>query len=440
MNTGLNETHDPHVQSWLESANDPSSDFPLQNLPFGIYRRRGGYGLFRMGVAIGDSVLDVAGCDRERLLPGLSEPLSEACRSSSLNSLMALSPSAWSHLRRALWNLLRANHENAVDRQAAHRHLAPIDEIELSLPVEIGDYTDFYASIEHATNVGRLFRPQNPLLPNYKYMPIAYHGRASSIQASGACVRRPRGQTRPALDGPVRFGPSERLDFEAEIGFFVGPGNPLGRPISLEAAEAHIFGLCIVNDWSARDIQAWEYQPLGPFLGKSFATTISPWVVTLEALAPFRIRARPREQGDPDLLSYLSSREDQERGAFNVAIETWICSDKMREHRSPPVKLSQGNMRDLFWTPGQMLAHHTSNGCNLRPGDLLATGTISGGSTGAAGCLLELTRGGVAPVSLPMGEQRHFLEDGDEILIRANCSSPDAVRIGFGSCRGFVQP
>jgi fumarylacetoacetase len=440
MRPALNETHNPTIKSWVDSANQRGTDFPIQNLPFGIYRRRGSGETPHMCVAIGDYALDVASCDADGLFRGLAPDLSKACRSSSLNRLMSLGRSKWSALRGQLHGLLRANgHDKATARDAAERHLVPIDEVELLLPAKIGDYTDFYASIDHAMNVGSIFRPDTPLTPNYKYMPIGYHGRASSIVVSGTPVRRPLGQTRPSPSEPVRFGPVRQLDYEAEIGFFVGPGNELGMPISMEDAESHIFGLCIVNDWSARDIQSWESQPLGPFLAKNFATTISPWVVTVEALSPFRVPTPSRSQSDPDLLPYLLLEGERNHSGIDIHLEVLLSSQKMREQGCSPIRLSRGTLRDLYWTPAQMLTHHTSNGCNLRPGDLFASGTISGKSKDTQGCLLELTRRGNDQLRLPTGETRRFLEDGDEVIMLASCETQAALRIGFGSCRGSVQ-
>jgi fumarylacetoacetase len=436
----LNDTHDPQIKSWVDSANRPGTDFPLQNLPFGIYRRSGSGDIPRIGVAIGEYVLDVAACDRAGLFRGLSPALSQACMSSSLNELMSLQRPQWSALRRELHSLLRAEgSDHGNDREVVGRHLVPIVEVEMLLPAQVGNYTDFYASIYHATNVGSMFRPDHPLTPNYKYMPIGYHGRASSIVVSGTPVRRPMGQVRPSPIETASFRPSRQLDYEFEVGFLVGTGNELGHPISLDRAEDHIFGFCIVNDWSARDIQAWESQPLGPFLAKNFATTISPWVVTLEALAPFRVPGFQRPQGDPDPSPYLFSKRDRELGGIDMLVEVQLRSKEMRQQGRNPIRLSRGNLRDLYWTPAQMLAHHTSNGCNLRPGDLLATGTVSGDSKDSRGCLLELTRRGSELFELPTGERRGFLEDGDEVIMRARCESSNAVPIGFGSCCGTVQ-
>jgi fumarylacetoacetase len=309
-------------------------------------------------------------------------------------------------------------------------------DVRMELPATVGDYTDFYASIFHATNVGRMFRPDNPLLPNYKYVPIGYHGRASSLVPSRTDVRRPIGQVTPAEAAAPVVGPTRSLDYEAEIGFFVGPGNARGERIATRDAEAHVFGLCIVNDWSARDIQSWEYQPLGPFLSKSFATTLSPWVVTLDALAPFRVPPFAREPGDPAPLPYLASSGD---GGIDITIEVWLATRAMRESGAQPVRLSQGKFRDVYWTIAQMVAHHTSNGCPLRPGDLLASGTISGATPESVGSLLERTRRGAERITLPSGETRAFLEDGDEVIMRAYCARAGAVRIGFGECRGTIE-
>jgi len=308
---------------------------------------------------------------------------------------------------------------------------------EMLAPALIGDYTDFYASIFHATNVGSLFRPDNPLLPKYKYVPIGYHGRASSIVPSGAAIRRPQGQAQDPSATAPRFGSTRALDYELEAGFFIGPGNALGEPIPIEAAEDHVFGVCLVNDWSARDIQAWEYQPLGPFLGKSFATTISPWVVTMEALAPYRAPLFQRPEGDPAPLPYLHSEGDT---AIDLTLEVEITSAQMRARDFPPIRLSRGNLKDLYWSIAQMVAHHTSNGCNLRPGDLLASGTVSGATPDSRGCLLEITRRGAEPITLPTGELRKFLEDGDEITLRGYCERDGLPRIGLGACSGRISP
>ncbi len=420
------------MRSWLESANDGSTDFPIENLPFGAFRHGD---KVRIGVAIGDYILDIAGLLETGLLQTLAAEAAEACRAPVLNQLMALGHAHSAALRARLQELLSAD---APDRAKVAQCLVPMNAAELLLPVAIGDYTDFYASIHHASNVGRLFRPDNPLLPNYKYVPIGYHGRASSIVVSGADIKRPSGQTRPSESEAPRFGPSKRLDYELEVGFFIGRPNPLGTPIPVDEAEDHLFGLCLVNDWSARDIQAWEYQPLGPFLGKSFATTISPWVVTAEALAPFRIPLPNRPPGDPQPLDYLQSRETYP-AAIDITLEVYLQSAKMRTSGYAPVRLSRGNFRDMYWSIAQMIAHHSSNGCNLRSGDLMASGTVSGLNDDERGCLLELTRGGAEAIKLPGGETRRFLEDDDEVIFRARCELTGATTIGFGECRGRCQ-
>jgi fumarylacetoacetase len=351
---------------------------------------------------------------------------------------MRLGKNARQVLRQHLHKMLCADAPNS-DRKVAEKHLVAQSEVDMLIPAAVGDYTDFYASIFHATNVGKLFRPDNPLLPNYKYIPIGYHGRASSLVPSGSGVVRPSGQTREGEAEP-KFGPTKALDYELELGFFVSTGNALGKPVAMAAAEDHIFGVCLVNDWSARDIQAWEYQPLGPFLGKSFATTLSPWVVTLEALAPFRTAAFARPEGDPRPLPYLFSANDQERGGVDLWLEVSLLSPRMRDAGVKPMILGRSNFRDMYWTMAQMLTHHASNGCNLQPGDLLASGTVSGSDKTARGCLLELTSRGKEPVTLPTGEQRKFLEDGDEVMLSGYCERDGFRRIGLGSCRGIILP
>lgn len=436
----MTDANDPSLVSWVASAQDPATDFPVQNLPFGVFRRAGSGEMPRPGVAIGDQVLDLAACFAEGLMAEVADtPAALACALPSLNGLMALGRAQVTALRQHVSEALRAGGTpTRYDRERAARILVPQAEAELFLPAEVGDYTDFYASVHHATNVGALFRPDQPLLPNYKWVPIGYHGRASSLVPSGAAVRRPSGQRKGPADAAPAFGPTRMLDYELELGAFVGPGTPLGGRVEPDEAEAHLFGLCLVNDWSARDLQAWEYQPLGPFLAKSFATTVSPWVVTLDALAPFRVPAAPRPPGDPAPLPYLHGAVDQARGGFDVTVEAWLRTAAMRAAGAPAVRLSRGSFRDMYWTVGQMLTHHASNGCNLRPGDLLASGTISGAEDSARGCLLEITRRGAEPVRLPGGEERAFLEDGDEVILRAYCEREGAARIGFGECAGVV--
>ena len=434
----LDETHDSKMQSWVETANIAGADFPIQNLPFGVFRR-GDAGKPKVGVAIGDRILDLDGMQRDGLLADEDIRLAaNACASDSLNPLMTIGPGARRVLRRRLHAVLREDAPPA-DRQAASRHLVAQADVEMLLPAAVGDYTDFYASIFHATNVGKLFRPDNPLLPNYKYIPIGYHGRASSLVPTGTPVRRPCGQTRDGEADP-KFGPTKALDYELELGFFMSAGNKLGETIPIGRAEEHIFGVCLVNDWSARDIQAWEYQPLGPFLGKSFATSLSPWLVTMEALAPFRTAAFQRAEGDPAPLPYLFSQSDQEQGGLDLGLEVSLLSVQMREAGIAPVILGRSNFRDMYWTMAQMLTHHASNGCNLRPGDLLASGTVSGADKQACGSLLELTARGKDPVALPTGEQRKFLEDGDEVILRGFCERDGFRRIGLGACRGTIRP
>ncbi len=438
MTRVLDETHDPARRSWVASA-DGHPDFPIQNLPFGVFRRRGSAGAPGGGIAIGDAVLDLAACAEAGLFAGDADRAARACAEPALNRFMGLGGRYWSALRRAASHLLAADARGApLDPRARPSLLLAAAEVELLLPAEIPDYTDFYASVFHATNVGSLFRPDNPLLPNYKWVPIGYHGRASSIVLSGTPVRRPSGQTSADPAGPPVFGPSRRLDYELEAGFFVGPGNELGRPIPIADAGRHLFGVCLVNDWSARDVQSWEYQPLGPFLAKNFATTISPWVVTLDALAPFRTPAFERPAGDPAPLPYLHDDDDRRAGGIGLTLEVLLSSARMRAEKLAPVRLSRSRLEDLYWTPAQLLAHHASGGCNLRPGDLLGSGTVSGAAKDARGCLLELTWRGTEPVRLPTGEERRFLEDGDEVVMRGWCEREGFVRIGLGECRGEV--
>lgn len=422
------------VMSWVESANQPGADFPLQNLPCGVFSHNEET---RIGIAIGNQVLDLRTCAHQGLLRELHPDALEACTHNSLNDLMALGSETWSALRSQLTALLAASADFPAQARVKP-YLIPMHEVEMKLPAQIGDYTDFYASIHHATRVGKLFRPDNPLLPNYKYVPIGYHGRASSIVVSDTAIRRPSGQTKAPTAAEPSFGPSRSLDYELEVGIFVGPGNPLGQPIPIGEAEQHIFGLCLVNDWSARDIQSWEYQPLGPFLAKNFATSISPWVISMEALAPYRVPAAIRPEGDPAPLAYLTPADSVHAG-INVTLEVFLQSEKMRQAAIQPIRLSQGHLRDLYWAPGQLLAHHASSGCNLRPADLLATGTISGPEEGSEGCLLEMKHR-AEPVKLPTGETRTFLEDGDQVIFRAYCHAPGLPRIGFGACTGKILP
>ena len=421
----MNATHDPELKSWVESANDPANDFPIQNLPFGVFRKKKSSEKPRGGVAIGDQILDLAAL-------GLDT-------GPALNGLASSGKRVWSSLRRKLSRIL----SDEKQKNRVGKFLLPQSRAELLLPVAIGDYSDFYAGIHHAVAVGKIFRPDNPLLPNYLWVPIGYHGRASSIVASGAPVVRPNGQTRGpagAPDAAPSFGPSRRLDFELELGFVIGPGNRLGRPVPIRRALDHVFGVVLLNDWSARDIQAWEYQPLGPFLAKSFATTLSPWVVTLEALEPFRCAAFDRAAGgQPAPLPYLFDATDQRAGGYDIGMEMQLRSAKMRAAKLPPQCLTRSNFRHAFWTAAQMVTHQASNGCNLQPGDLLGSGTISGPAPDALGSMLELTQGGKIPVALPTGESRVFLEDGDEVILRGRCERAGCVPIGFGEAAGTVK-
>jgi fumarylacetoacetase len=403
----IDHTHDPALRSWVESANEPACDFPIQNLPFATFRHASGS---HVGVAIGDQVLDVT----------------EALQITSMRSVMAMPKAGRVALRQRISALLS-------EVPAAAAHLVPMGEVELVLPCEIGDYTDFYASIHHASNVGSMFRPDNPLLPNYKWLPVGYHGRTSSIVVSGTVVRRPWGQTTDQPGGPPSFTPSRRLDYELELGAFLGPGNEMGLAIPPSQANDHLFGACLLNDWSARDIQTWEYQPLGPFLAKNFATSISPWVVTMEALEPFRRSPEQRPESDPQPLPHLQTPTDD---AYDITLEVWLRSAQMAE----PMRVTQSQFRSLYWTLSQMVAHHTSNGCPMRPGDLIGSGTVSGPAKENRGCLLELTWRGSDPLQLPTGEARKFLEDGDEVIFRGWCEAPAYRRIGFGECRGKVLP
>jgi fumarylacetoacetase len=435
MSTELNETHDPALTSWVMSANAAGCDFPIQNLPFGVFREKHGSGPWRGGVAIGDQVLDLAAVGRDRLADPLADTALRAAQAATLNSFMALGRPAWAALRRAL---SRGLTQGAVERDRWQQALIAQADVEMGLPAEVGDYTDFYTSIHHATNVGRLFRPDNPLLPNYRWVPIGYHGRASSLGVSGESFRRPQGQTLPpGAEVPV-FGPCRRLDHELELGLFIGPGNERGRPVPIDDAEERMFGICLLNDWSARDIQAWEYQPLGPFLSKNFATTLSPWIVTMEALAPYRAPFE-RTAGDPAPLPYLDGAADRARGAVDLMLEVQLQTQAMRERGEAAVRLTSTNFRrSAYWTLAQLVTHHTVNGCNLRPGDLFGTGTLSGPNTGQEGSMLELTRGGREPVRLPNREQRTFFEDGDTVVFRGWCERPGFARIGFGEVRSTV--
>ncbi|VTU39810.1 fumarylacetoacetase [Variovorax sp. PBL-E5] len=422
MNDTLNATHDPQLRSWVASANEEGCDFPIQNLPFGTYSRAPRWEP-RIGVAIGDQILDLR--------------LARLIDTDNMNELLAASIEQRRGLRAALSAGLAEGSAKQAEWEGA---LVRRDAVAMHLPCRIGDYTDFYTGIHHATTVGKLFRPDQPLMPNYKWVPIGYHGRASSIAVSGQRFKRPQGQTQaPDAEAPS-FGPSKRLDYELELGFVVGQGNALGEPVAIADAEQHLFGVTLLNDWSARDIQAWEYQPLGPFLAKNFATTLSPWIVTMEALAPFRARFE-RPAGDPQPLPYLDAPANRASGALDITLEVWLQTAKMRAAGEAAVRLTRGNTAQAaYWTAAQLIAHHTVNGCNLQPGDLLGSGTLSGPKADEAGSLLELTLGGKQPISLPNGERRTFLEDGDTLSLRGYCERAGAVRIGLGEVSGTVLP
>jgi fumarylacetoacetase len=429
--TLLDETHDPQRNSWVESANG-HPDFPIQNLPLGVFSVDNDSP--RIGCAIGDMILDLKALANDGLV---DEHWRLALGLSTLNAWLAHGPTDATALRKRLSELLsEERHQAAVEPL-----LVPMDRTAMHLPCAIGDYTDFYVGIHHATNVGRQFRPDNPLLPNYKYVPIGYHGRASSVRVSGEPVVRPKGQRKaPDADAP-EYGPSRRLDYELELGIFIGRGNELGEPIPIDEANDHIAGYCLLNDWSARDLQAWEYQPLGPFLAKNFLTSISPWVVSPQALAPFRRRMPPRPSGDPEPLTYLSNEQDRRSGGLGIELEVTILTDRMRGEGAKPVVLSRGEAAAaMYWSAAQIVAHHASNGCTLQPGDLIGTGTLSTEQESGLGSLLEISRGGKQPLQLPNGETRSFLEDGDELTLSARCTGDGAVPIGFGSCSGRVLP
>jgi len=434
--TTLNETHDPDLRSWVEAANLVGCEFPIQNLPFAVFRRQATDEAYRCGVAIGDQVVDLAALAKRALFSGLAQVALQAAAQDKLNALMALGEPAWAALRLALSRVLRAG---AAEQASLAQCLVSLSEVVFDVPARIGDYTDFYTSVHHATNVGKLFRPDNPLLPNYKWVPIGYHGRASSIGVSGQTFARPKGQIKaPDAEVPV-LAASKRVDIELELGIFIGSGNASGDAIDITQAEQHVFGICLLNDWSARDIQAWEYQPLGPFLAKNFATTISPWVVTMEALAPYRVPfVRPSD--DPQALPYLDSSANRQEGAFDIQLQVGLQTPRMRQAGQADASICRTSYRHAYWTIAQLVTHHTVNGCNLQPGDLFGSGTLSGPTPDQAGALIELTTGGKHPLTLPNGERRVFLEDGDAVVLRGWCEKAGAARIGFGACWGTVLP
>ena len=434
--TRLNETHDPHLKSWLASANTVACDFPIQNLPLAVFKRKNSSEPFRGGVAIGDQILDLAAVFATGVITGDASAAVQAGAQDKLNALMAMGSSAWSGLRLALSRALR---EGAPAQAALQACLVPQSDAQFDVPARIGDYTDFFTSIYHATNTGKQFRPDNPLLPNYKWVPIGYHGRASSIGVSGQQFRRPVGQTMPPGSTAPSLTTCKRLDLELELGIFVGTGNDLGEAVDITQAEEHVFGICLLNDWSARDIQGWEYQPLGPFLAKNFATTISPWIVTMEALAPYRVPfIRPTD--DPQPLPYLDSAANRQEGALDIQLQVGIQTPAMRAAGLQDASICRTSYRHAYWTVAQMLTHHTVTGCNLQPGDLFGSGTLSGPTLDQAGALIELTTGGKNPLTLSNGEQRTWLEDGDTVILRGWCEKTGAARIGFGECAGTVLP
>jgi fumarylacetoacetase len=438
MASELSATHDARLQSWVTSANG-HPEFPIQNLPLGVFSPPGGKP--RGGVAIGDEILDLSAALEAGLFTGEAAKAAEAACQPTLNALLALGRGPRAGLRVRLSTLLEAaGAERGRLEGIRNRLLHRAADCTLHVPAQAGDYTDFYTGIQHALNVGRLFRPDNPLMPNYKYVPIGYHGRASSIRPSGTPVRRPNGQRKPGSETVPSFGPCRNLDYELEIGIWIGSGNELGEPIPIAEATEHVGGFCLFNDWSARDIQAWEYQPLGPFLSKNFGSTISPWIVTPEALEPFRIPQPPRPEGDPAPLDYLLDASDQKRGAFEIELEVLLITEGLRSKNLPPHRLGLSGTRYMYWTVAQLIAHHTCNGCNLAAGDLLGSGTISAPSEDGFGSLLEVTQGGKKTVELASGETRTFLQDGDEVLLRGRARRDGYAAVGFGECRAKILP
>lgn len=432
----INNTHNTALTSWLSSANIDSTDFPIQNLPFAVFRRKGSQQLFRGGVAIGDQVIDLAALSQLNLFTGQVQQALIACSKPKLNEFMAMDHTIWSALRSALSAALATGSEL---EQAVSSTLIALSDVEYDVPCHIGDYTDFYTSINHATTIGSIFRPENPLLPNYKWLPIGYHGRSSSIRVSGADFHRPCGQTKaPDADTPS-LGPCKRLDYEMEVGIYIGSSNEMGSAIAIENADRHIFGMCLFNDWSARDIQGWEYQPLGPFLSKNFASSVSPWIVTNEALAPFR-EAWRRASSDPQPLDYLSCEHNSQYGAYNITLDVTLQTQKMREQDNAGQHLSRTNFNHSYWSVAQMVAHHSVNGCNLQAGDFFGSGTQSGPSDDQMGSLMELSFAGKKQIALDNGEQRTFLEDGDAVIMSGFCQAQGAKRIGFGEVKAIVLP
>ncbi|MCP4076873.1 MAG: fumarylacetoacetase [Gammaproteobacteria bacterium] len=432
----LNETHDINLTSWVESANEKGCDYPIQNLPFAEFRRKNSNEAFRCGVAIGNKVLDLTAVLESHVFPVELNRALEACSEPTLNRFMGMGAETWSLLR---LNLSRGLAMDSDLQGSLKGYLIDMQSVEYSLPCQIGDYTDFYTSLHHATNVGKLFRPDNPLLPNYKWIPIGYHGRSSSIKVSGHPVHRPVGQLKPPSQETPTLEPCKRLDYELEVGIYIGSGNEMGSSIALDEADQHVFGYCLFNDWSARDIQAWEYVPLGPFLGKSFASTISPWIVTSEALIPYR-QSWSRDETDPQPLDYLESKQNREQGAVDIKLQVALQTQSMQQQGVEPVILSKSTFAYSYWTVAQMVTHHSVNGCNLQPGDFFGSGTQSGPGVEELGSLLELSEGGKKSIDLPGGESRTFLQDGDTVIMTGYCEKEGTARIGFGEAVGVVVP
>ncbi|NVK24157.1 MAG: fumarylacetoacetase [Gammaproteobacteria bacterium] len=436
MKMHLNETHDQLLTSWVQSANKQGAEFPIQNLPFAVFKEKNSNNAFRGGVAIGDQVIDLKALAAKNLFHADVQQALDACALPTLNEFMAMGTEYWSALRLALSRALREGSDRQSEIESC---LISQTNVEYDLPCVIGDYTDFYTSIYHATSVGKLFRPDNPLLPNYKWIPIGYHGRSSSIEVSGQTFHRPVGQTKAPDAIEPSLGPCKRLDYELELGIYIGKGNDLGDAIAINEADNHVFGYCLFNDWSARDLQAWEYQPLGPFLAKNFASTVSPWIVTNEALEPYRV-AWSRDENDPQPMPYLESDKNRAFGAIDIKLEVLIESEQMRADNLPPYSLSKSSFKHSYWTVAQMVAHHTVNGCNLKAGDFFGSGTQSGPKPEEAGSLLELSNGGKQQIQLPNGEQRTFLQDGDNVIMRGFCQKEGGVRIGFGEVSSLILP
>lgn len=432
----INHTHDTNLTSWVDSANAANNDFPIQNLPFAVFRTQGSQEAFRGGVAIGDQIVDLTALAQLAIFDGIAQEAVINGAKPQLNDLMAMDQAAWSALRSALSAALATGSEL---QQFVATTLVAQSDVEYDLPCRIGDYTDFYTSINHATTIGSIFRPENPLLPNYKWVPIGYHGRSSSITVSGEDFHRPCGQTKAPAATEPSFGPCKRLDYEMEVGIYIGSGNEMGQAIEIDQADQHVFGMCLFNDWSARDIQGWEYQPLGPFLAKNFASTVSPWIITNEALAPFR-EAWSRDAADPQPLPYLDSEHNSQFGSYDIQLEVTLQTEKMRSAGNQGQKITRTSFNHSYWTVAQMVAHHTVNGCNLQPGDFFGSGTQSGPSLDQVGSMMELTGAGKNSFELENGESRVFLEDGDAVIMSGFCEADNATRIGFGEVRSTILP